>query len=111
MNTFSQTIVRYKAQVETVFELPMKVRLSGPREDSKSNLYVCSHEGEIIDLAVDADVIEKSGAWFAYNGEKLGQGKENVKLLLKEKPELCAEIEKKVREFYDIDLDNEKKDE
>ena len=70
-----------------------------------------SHEGEIIDLAVDADVIEKSGAWFAYNGEKLGQGKENVKLLLKEKPELCAEIEKKVREFYDIDLDNEKKDE
>ena len=48
MNTFSQTIVRYKAQVETVFELPMKVRLSGPREDSKSNLYVCSHEGEII---------------------------------------------------------------
>ena len=48
MNTFSQTIVRYKAQVETVFELPMKVSLSGPREDSKSNLYVCSHEGEII---------------------------------------------------------------
>ena len=48
MNTFSQTIVRYKAQVETVFELPMKVSLSGPREDSKSNLYVCSQEGEII---------------------------------------------------------------
>ena len=69
-----------------------------------------SHEGEIIDLAVDADVIEKSGAWFAYKGEKLGQGKENVKLLLKEKPELCAEIEKKVREFYDIDLDNEKEE-
>ena len=69
-----------------------------------------SHEGEIIDLAVDADVIEKSGAWFAYNGEKLGQGKENVKLLLKEKPELCAEIEKKVREFYDIDLNNNKEE-
>lgn len=48
MNTLSQTIVRYKAQVETVFELPMKVSLSGPREDSKSNLYVCSQAGEII---------------------------------------------------------------
>ena len=48
MNTLSQTIVRFKAQVETVFELPMKVSLSGPREDSKSNLYVCSQAGEII---------------------------------------------------------------
>ena len=48
MNTLSQAIVRFKAQVETVFELPMKVSLSGPREDSKSNLYVCSQAGEII---------------------------------------------------------------
>ncbi len=69
-----------------------------------------SHEGELIDLAVDADIVDKSGAWFAYNGEKLGQGKENVKLLLKDKPELAAEIEKKVREFYEIDLDKEKKE-
>ena len=69
-----------------------------------------SREGELIDLAVDANIIDKSGAWFAYNGEKLGQGKENVKLLLKDKPELSAEIEKKVREFYDIDLNNDKKE-
>ena len=48
MNSISQTIVRYKAEIETVFELPIKVSLSGPREDSKSNLYVCSHSGEII---------------------------------------------------------------
>ena len=48
MNSLSQTIVRYKAKIETVFELPIKVSLSGPREDSKSNLYVCSHSGEII---------------------------------------------------------------
>ena len=48
MNSLSQAIVRFKAQVETVFELPMKVSLSGPREDSKSNLYVCSQAGEII---------------------------------------------------------------
>ena len=69
-----------------------------------------SHEGELIDLAVDANIIDKSGAWFSYNGEKLGQGKENVKLLLKDKPELSAEIEKKVREFYDIDLNNKKEE-
>ena len=48
MNSFSHTIVRYKAQAETVFEFPIKVKLSGPREDSKSNLYVCSQAGEII---------------------------------------------------------------
>ena len=61
-----------------------------------------SHEGELIDLAVNANIIEKSGAWFAYNGEKIGQGKENAKLLLKEKKDLCKEIEDKTREFYGI---------
>ena len=63
-----------------------------------------SHEGEVIDLGVEAGVVEKTGAWYSYQGEKLGQGKENVKLLLKDNPELCHEIEKKVREYYDIDL-------
>ena len=61
-----------------------------------------SHEGELIDLAVNANIIEKSGAWFAYNGEKIGQGKENAKLLLKEKKDLCKEIEDKSRGFYGI---------
>ena len=61
-----------------------------------------SHEGEIVDLGVEAGVIDKSGAWFSYNGDKLGQGKENVKLLLKENKELCSEIETKIREFYGI---------
>ena len=61
-----------------------------------------SHEGEIVDLGVSANIIEKSGAWFAYNGEKIGQGKENAKLLLKEKKDLCKEIEDKTREFYGI---------
>ena len=61
-----------------------------------------SHEGELIDLASDAGIIEKSGAWFAYNGEKLGQGKENVKLLLKENVALREEIENKTREYYGI---------
>mgnify|MGYP000734954405 CR=1 FL=1 len=52
-----------------------------------------SREGELVDLGVQANIIDKSGAWFAYKGEKLGQGKENVKLLLKEKKELADEIE------------------
>ena len=68
-----------------------------------------SREGEIIDLASDAGVIEKTGAWYSYNGEKLGQGKENVRLVLKENTELRDEIEKKVREFYEISLEKEEK--
>ncbi len=61
-----------------------------------------SKEGELIDLAVSANIIEKSGAWFAYNGEKIGQGKENVKLLLKERKDLFDEIDQKTREYYGI---------
>ena len=68
-----------------------------------------SREGEIIDLAAEAGVIDKTGAWYSYNGEKLGQGKENVKLLLKENDALRNELENKVREFYDISLSNESK--
>ena len=66
-----------------------------------------SKEGEIVDLGVDSNILEKSGSWFSYNGEKLGQGKENVKLLLKQNQKLAQEIENKIREFYNI-LDNSK---
>ena len=59
-----------------------------------------SREGEIIDIAADLNIIDKSGAWYAYNGEKIGQGKENVKLYLKEHAELANEIENKIREHY-----------
>ena len=57
-----------------------------------------SHEGEILDIAVEKDIVEKSGAWFSYNGERLGQGRENVKELLRTNPNLASEIEKLVRE-------------
>ena len=63
-----------------------------------------SKEGELVDLGVSANVIEKAGAWFSYNGEKLGQGKENVKLLLRDNTALRDEIEAKVREFYGISI-------
>ena len=56
-----------------------------------------SKEGEIIDLGVNAGIIDKSGSWYSYNNEKLGQGKEKVRVLLKEKVELCQEIENKIR--------------
>ena len=65
-----------------------------------------SREGELVDLGAEAGVLEKSGAWYSYQGEKLGQGKENVKLLLKENPDLRDEIEAKVRDFYGISLDS-----
>ncbi len=69
-----------------------------------------SREGEIIDLGVEAGVVDKMGAWYSYNGEKLGQGKENVKLLLKDKKDLADEIEMKIREFFGIDLNKESTD-
>ena len=56
-----------------------------------------SREGDLLDLAVDRRIVEKSGTWFSYSGERLGQGRENVKRLLKEKPELYAAIEQRVR--------------
>lgn len=61
-----------------------------------------SQEGEIVDLASDAGILEKSGSWYSYNGEKLGQGKENVKEILKTNTSLREELEQKVRDFYDI---------
>ncbi len=56
-----------------------------------------SRVGTVLDIATDFDIIEKSGSWYSYDGSRLGQGKENVKKALKEKPELAAEIEEKVR--------------
>jgi recombination protein RecA len=63
-----------------------------------------SREGEIIDLGVNTRVLDKSGAWYAYNGEKIGQGKDNAREFLRENPELALEIENKVREAMGIPL-------
>jgi recombination protein RecA len=61
-----------------------------------------SRVGDLLDLAVAQDIVEKSGAWYSYNGERIGQGRENSKLFLKEHPELCNDIEKKVRLGYGL---------
>lgn len=63
-----------------------------------------SREGEVIDMGVEAKVLEKSGAWYAYNGEKIGQGKDNAREFLRENPDLSVAIENKVREAMGIPL-------
>ena len=70
-----------------------------------------SKEGDLIDLASEAKIIDKTGAWYSYKGEKLGQGKENVKALLKNDPKLTAELDKLVREHYEISKKTSKKEE
>lgn len=65
-----------------------------------------SREGDILDLAADIDVINKSGAWYAYDGEKIGQGRENAKQFLHDNPVIFADVERKVREHFGLRTDN-----
>ncbi|PLS34887.1 recombinase RecA [Carnobacterium maltaromaticum] len=70
-----------------------------------------SRAGELVDMASDSDIIDKAGAWYSYNGERIGQGRENAKKYLLDNPELYAEIEKKVRDNYfakEVDVEPEK---
>jgi recombination protein RecA len=64
-----------------------------------------SKAGDVLDLAVANDIIDKSGAWFAYNGDKIGQGRENAKNFLQENPEIMDEVEQKVRMAYGLPSD------
>ncbi|MDE6743304.1 MAG: recombinase RecA [Lachnospiraceae bacterium] len=73
-----------------------------------------SYEGDLLDLAAEIDVINKSGAWYAYQGNKIGQGRENAKIFLKDNPEICAEVDRKVREHFNLggipsEMDGKKK--
>ena len=62
-----------------------------------------SKEGDILDLAAKSGIVIKSGSWYAYNGEKIGQGRENAKSYLESHPEVMEEIERKVRAYYHLD--------
>lgn len=62
-----------------------------------------STEGDILDLAAENNIINKSGAWYAYEGNKIGQGRENAKQYLKDNPQVCAEVERKVRELFNLE--------
>ena len=68
-----------------------------------------SKSGEIIDIGSNIDVVEKSGAWYSYNGEKIGQGRENAKLYLENNPKIMDEIEHKIRVHYDLEKDKDTK--
>lgn len=63
-----------------------------------------STEGDILDLAAENNIINKSGAWYAYEGNKIGQGRENAKQYLKDNPQICAEVEKRVRELFNLEM-------
>ena len=74
-----------------------------------------SKEGNILDIGVNLDIVEKSGSWFSYNGERIGQGRENVKKYMKEHPEMMADIEEKIRakfsEAFEKSLGDEEEEE
>jgi recombination protein RecA len=63
-----------------------------------------SKEGNILDVAVNNDIVQKSGSWFSYNDQKLGQGRENAKIYLKENKDITTEIENKIRSKYNLPL-------
>lgn len=66
-----------------------------------------SKTGDLLDLAAEQDIVEKSGAWYAYNGERIGQGRENSKAYLRDNPEICAEIERKVKQGFGLAVEGE----
>ena len=70
-----------------------------------------SKSGVILDSAVDEDIVEKAGSWYSYNGEKLGQGRENVKTYLEENEDILHEIEEKLRENINSDKKDSKESE
>ena len=69
-----------------------------------------SKEGDILDLAAENGIVNKSGAWYAYDGNKIGQGRENAKQFLRDNPEACAKIEAQVRELFGLEADPVKAD-
>ena len=70
-----------------------------------------SKEGNILDIAVNLNLVEKSGAWFSYNGEKIGQGRENAKQYIKNNPEVAKELETKIRDNFRQAFENSLGDE
>jgi recombination protein RecA len=91
-----QEIIGGRVRVKIV-----KNKVAPPFRQAEFDIYFnegISRLGEIIDLGVDKGIIEKAGAWYSYNGSKIGQGRENVKEYLKNNPEIAAEVEQKILE-------------
>lgn len=95
-----QDVIGNRTRVKVV-----KNKIAPPFKQAEFDIYYgegISKESTLIDLAVTLDIIEKSGSWYSYNDERLGQGRENVRQFLKDNPELAKEIEDKVREAYGL---------
>ena len=95
-----QDVIGNRTKVKVV-----KNKIAPPFKQAEFDIYYgegISRESALIDLAVALDIIDKSGAWYSYNDERLGQGRENVRQFLKENPELADEIEKRVRQAYGL---------
>ncbi|MCR5836892.1 MAG: recombinase RecA [Lachnospiraceae bacterium] len=91
-------VIGNRARVKVV-----KNKISPPFKEAEFDIIFgkgISKEGDILDLAANAGIVNKSGAWYAYNGDKIGQGRENAKAWLAENPMVMEEIDAKVREFY-----------
>ena len=86
----------------------VKNKIAPPFKEAEFDIMVgkgISYTGDVLDLAAKVDIVNKSGAWYNYEGNKIGQGRENAKRYLEENPRLLAEIDRKVREYYDLDPD------
>ena len=106
-------VVGNRARVKVV-----KNKVAPPFRESEFDIVYgkgISKEGNILDIGVNLDIVEKSGSWFSYNGERIGQGRENVKKYMKEHPEMMAEIEEKIRakfsEAFEKSLGDEEEEE
>ena len=97
--------LKFYASVRHVKVKVVKNKVAPPFKQAEFDIMFgtgISREGEILDLASECNVVNKSGAWYSYNGERIGQGRENVKIFLKDHPEICEEIEKQVRIQYHL---------
>jgi recombination protein RecA len=89
----------------------VKNKLAPPFRDATFDIYFgegISHEAEVLDIGVENKIVEKSGTWYSYGDERIGQGRDNARLFLKENPSVLADIDKKVRESLGLPLTREK---
>ena len=92
----------------------VKNKIAPPFKEAEFDIMLgkgISKEGDILDLATKLDLVNKSGAWYAYNGDKIGQGRENAKIYLGQHPEIMEELEEKIRAHYHLDGSVEKEEE
>lgn len=97
-----QEIIGSRTRVKAV-----KNKLAPPFKEAEFDIMYgqgISKEGDVLDMATALNIVDKSGAWYSYSGDRMGQGRENVKAFLKEHPDICSEIEGKVRETYGLKI-------